>query len=131
MSIEGIPDGWELVRVGTPKPGEHVLGKYGKILHCNGVFKGVSYVIVHKIEKPKRYRPFANAAEYMPNWGKPVDWKENDIIPIIPCNCAVVCANSTYLWVVFGDVIQRFSWEEAFRKIWFADGTPFGVEVVE
>ena len=129
MQIEGIPDAWELVAFRHAVPGDHFLNIRGlpELWSLSVPSSGI-YVIIRKIEKPKQYRPFANAAEYMPNWGKPVDWKENDISP---CNCAVVCANTTFIWVAFGDKVQRFDWEQAFEKIWFADGTPFGVEVVE
>lgn len=132
MSIEGIPEGWELVRVGTPKPGEHVLGKYGKILHCNGVFKGISYVIIRK--KNKQYRSFANAFEYMQKKrdGFAVDWKNNVAVPGFH---AVVSANERFIWVAFGDCVERFEWGEAFEKLEFrhTDGStsPFGVEVTE
>lgn len=134
MQVEGIPEGWELVRVGTPKPGEHVLGKYGKVLHCNGVFKGISYVIIRKIEKPKQFRAFANAFEYMQKRrvGVAVGWKNSTVTPGFH---AVVSANEPFLWVAFGTVIERFEWGQAFEKLEFrhVDGStsPFGVEVTE
>ena len=127
MSVEGIPDGWELVRVGRVKHGEVRIAADGTPAEWNSVeSNSANYVIIRK--KGKRYRPFANAAEYMPNWGKPVDWKLNDLCP---CNCAVVSANESFVWVAFGEEVFRFEWEKAFEKIWFADGTPFGVEVTE
>jgi hypothetical protein len=32
MAIEGVPDGWELVRIGTPERGEHYLDGVGGIV---------------------------------------------------------------------------------------------------
>ena len=123
MSIEGIPEGWELVRVGTPKPGEHVLGKYGKILHCNGVFKGVSYVIIRKIEKPKQFRPFANAAEFEPHREKWLRLKSGNGDHRIKTHSY---NDRKHYWGDIGD-----TWEKMFADYEFEDGTPFGVEVTE
>lgn len=130
MAIECIPAGWDFVGVGRVKQGDFYVTNEGAARKWTESREStfVNYVIIRKIEKPKQFRSFANAAEYMPNWGKPVDWKLNDVSP---CNCAVVSANVSFVWVAFGEAVQRFDWEQAFEKIWFADGTPFGVEVTE
>lgn len=123
MQVEGIPEGWELVRIGTPKPGEHVLGKYGKILHCNGVFKGISYVIIRKIEKPKRYRPFANAAEFEPHRDRWIKRKSGNVDHRIKTHSYNNLKHYT------GDIGD--TWQTMFDDFEFEDGTPFGVEVTE
>ena len=120
MQVEGIPDGWELVRVGTPRPGEHVLGKYGKILHCNGVFKGVSYVIIRK--KDKRFRPFANAAEFEPHRDKWLKLKSH-------ADHRIKTHSYNDRKHYTGDVGD--TWQTMFAEYEFEDGTPFGVEVTE
>lgn len=132
---KGIPDGWELVRIGQVIDGEHYLGMNGKILLCEGVFIGKSYVVIRKIEKPKQYRPFANATEYFANRreGFAVDWKiKNDTAPGF---FAVVSANEIYCWVAFGTEIERFDWDRAFEKLQFRNvdnsTSPFGIEVTE
>ena len=133
-SIEGIPEGWELVRVGKPKTGEFFIDG----LSCphqamdDEHFHGCA--IIRKIEKPKQYRPFANAAEYVANRreGFAVDWNLKDSRPGF---YAVVAANSSFVWVAFGDANTRFDWAQAFEKLMFRhiDNTtsPFGVEVTE
>ena len=133
-NIEGVPEGWELVRVGKPKIGEFFIDG----LSCphqamdDRHFHGCA--IIRKIENPKTYRPFANAADYVANRreGFAVDWNLKDSRPGF---YAVVAANSSFLWVAFGDVNQRFDWGQAFEKLIFrhVDNTtsPFGVEVTE
>ena len=54
--IEGIPDGWELVRIGTPVQGERFVNDHGYVSVCNGgyhKFEFKNYVIVRKIEPAK------------------------------------------------------------------------------
>lgn len=55
MNIEGIPDGWVLVRVGYVRQGEHYMGLGGDIIKWDhsGSSEGV-YPIIRKIEKPER-----------------------------------------------------------------------------
>ena len=132
--IEGIPDGWELVRIGTPKLGvDTFLADDGTIKLCNFNSARMNCAIIRKTEKPKQYRPFANAAEYVANRreGFAVDWKiTNDPAPGF---FAVVSANEVFCWVAFGDKIQRFDWPQAFEKLMFKhidnSTSPFGVEV--
>lgn len=135
MTIEGIPEGWELVRVGKCFPGDVRVAADGNPEEWNSVSSiGVNYVIVRKIEKPRRYRSFANAAEYMQKRrvGVAVDWKNSTVAPGFH---AVVSANEPFLWVAFGTVIERLEWGQAFEKLEFrhVDGSvsPFGVEVTE
>ena len=131
-NIEGIPDGWELVRVGKPKIGEFFIGG----LSCphqamdDEHFHGCA--IIRRIERPKQYRPFANGAEYMARDSTDiaVDWKDNGHDP---CFCAVVSVNNGYVWIAFGSDIERFTWPDAFSRIEFRSKgnatSPFGVEV--
>ena len=71
----------------------------------------------------KKYRPFANAAEYMPHRGRWVYLLDD------PADQLLICS--------FGDLgifyLQSLTtWEAMFRQAKFADdGTPFGVEVAE
>lgn len=51
--IEGIPDGWELVRIGTPAEGESYVVSIGEVDVCNSVRFAKNYAIVRKIEPPK------------------------------------------------------------------------------
>jgi hypothetical protein len=57
MQIEGIPDGWEFVRVGRCHPGEVRVDTDGKPAEWNSVASiSANYVIIRKIEKSKKYR---------------------------------------------------------------------------
>lgn len=122
MTIEGIPDGWELVRIGQVIDGEYYLGMNGKILFCEGVFDGKAYVVIRKIEKPKQYRAFANAAEFMSH---PL---HDGWINIGTVGFTKVCKfTDTNFWI-HGEIVTC-RWEEGFEFIKFRDGSPFGVEV--
>lgn len=60
--IEGIPDGWELVRiVDRPQIGEYALGSVNHPVMVTNPDEWDLAVIVRKIETPKEYRPLANA----------------------------------------------------------------------
>ena len=137
MTIEGLEhlekDGWELVRIGTPKLGvDTFLADDGTIKLCNFNSARMNCAIIRRIEKPKQYRPFANAAEYVANRreGFAVDWNFKDSSPGF---YAVVGANDSFLFVAFGEVTRQFDWSQAFEKLMFrhTDNTtsPFGVEV--
>jgi hypothetical protein len=67
QKIEGIPDGWELVRIGKPEVDEWVVSTEGKPFkwRVKSLFDG--YAIIRKIEKPKRFRAFASKSEFAPH----------------------------------------------------------------
>ena len=116
MSIEGIPEGWELVRVGKPLAGEFFIDG----LSCphqamdDRHFHGCA--IIRKIEKPKQYRAFANAAEYAPHRGR--WWKKTS------------GDDRTYPPCYYNDSYHGgLHFDRCFIDRTFDDGTPFGVEV--
>lgn len=52
--IEGLLEGWELVRIGTPVDGERYIASDGGVVFCMGMGRSAkNYVIVRKIEPPK------------------------------------------------------------------------------
>ena len=52
--IEGRPDGWKLVRIGSAYSGESALGPQGDIIFCKvPCWASKNYVIIEKIEPPK------------------------------------------------------------------------------
>ena len=119
--IEGIPDGWELVRIGKPFINERYISLSGKVTNCVCIPSGEAYAIarkIRKIEKPKQYRPFANAAEFEPFrdrwWKKTIG--DDRIYP--PCYY-----NDSYS--------GGLHFDRCFIDRVFDDGTPFGVEVTE
>lgn len=117
--IEGIPDGWELVRIGNVRHGEFYLDGNAHPVKWNSAITSeyANYSIVRKIEKPKRYRPFANAAEFEPHrlrW-----WKTNGNDRVNP----PAYYNDSYH--------GGLSFDMCFTSRTFDDGTPFGIEVTE
>ena len=51
--IEGVPDGWEVVRIGKPFYGEHFLNHRGHVELLESDKAALNYVIIRKIEPPK------------------------------------------------------------------------------
>jgi hypothetical protein len=132
--VPGVPDGWELVAVRRAKQGECRLVGVGSIYPWTSPSESDAiYAIVRKIEGFKTYRPFKGGAEYMASGrqGVAADWKTVGTDGFY----AVVSANASFVWVAFGDKIERFDWIQAFEKLVcrHADGStsPFGVEVTE
>ena len=123
MMIEGIPDGWELVRIGKVHELEYYLDDFGRIMQWKtGISSAVNYVVVRKIEKPKQYRPFANPAEAEALLGQVLRGK----------------VNHEHKFVLIGITSHGFQiglshWrlQEAFECFERLDGTPFGIEVTE
>lgn len=132
--IEGIPDGWELVRIGQLMPGDHWLRGDGRIEKCEfshcSAFK--NYVIIrkiekpNKIEKPKQFRPFANAAEFRPHRERWMTHRENTAVG----EFQVVEFNDIGIWC--NCMKKLMPYKTAFEiGLRFDDGTPFGIEVTE
>jgi hypothetical protein len=134
MTIEGVPEGWELVRLGSAKRGEWYMLEDGSIRcaqanHVRGLFDP----IVRKIEKPKRYRPFASAEEFRPFKGC---W-----ITINAKHCPELFLadddlGDTYRIEGFNEhsvciYVGWCTYQAAFGVMTFDDGTPFGIEVTE
>jgi hypothetical protein len=65
--IPGVPEGWELVRIGKPEIGEWFIDGLGGLHQAidDGHFRGCA--IIRKIEKPATYRPFKSAEEFKPH----------------------------------------------------------------
>jgi len=125
MTIEGIPDGWELVRFGKPLVGEYYIDVTGSIYKALDTTPTVLHwymPIIRRIEKPKQYRPFANAAEFEPfrdRWFRP---------KCSPDQCILTTAyNDRGHWTAK----EQDTWEDMFDLYTFDDGTPFGIEVTE
>ena len=125
--IEGIPDGWELVRIGKPFINERYISLSGKVTNCVCIPSGEAYAIVRKIEKPKKYRPFENAAEFEPFRDRWIKRTYNGDLSGKGC-----FKGHAYDDKGIYDVGEHFTYQEMFddgRK--FDDGTPFGIEVTE
>jgi hypothetical protein len=120
--VPGVPDGWELVRIGEPKIDEWYLSINGKLYFVEACMPTVlnSIVpVVRKIEKQKRYRQFANAEEFKPFRDRWWRYKSEKFTSRPPRGY------DDYGWIS-GD-----TWGRLFDAIVFDDGSPFGVEVTE
>jgi hypothetical protein len=122
MKVDGIPEGYELVRVGIPKDGElFIHGRVGHIdKYDEGVFYNTVYPIVRKVERPKE----PTGRLLMP--------MSSSRIGIGGARLLIAnhgCQNVTRTAFTSEDI--KFTWEQAYIEITFDDGTPFGVEVVE
>ena len=122
MKIEGLPEGWELIRIGRPEKGEHFLDGNNNVEQAENDGFIVCRPIVRKVERPKQYRPFANAEEFKPHRDRWVRSVEGGITR------RIVAYSETEVVI-----IRQGSWgyDAAFAWYVFDDGTPFGVEVSE
>jgi len=126
--IPGVPEGWELVRVGVPDSDDWLVGHEGNpVAHAmlKRPLKLRQYAIIRKIEKPATYRPFKDAVEYLPHWGKPLRTKGSQGFD------SVVSTGQVGVYIAAGSMIARYSMADAFKRFEFADGTPFGVRIDE
>ena len=128
MTIEGIPDGWEPVRFDYANKGESFLNGTGEIiLHIYDTPTPRMRLIIRKIEKPKQYRPFANAAEFEPHRDRWIRRTYNGDLSGKGC-----FKGHAYDDKGVYDLGAHFTYQELFddgRQ--FDDGTPFGIEVTE
>jgi hypothetical protein len=116
--IPGVPEGWGLLAVRVPMKGEWFVGVDGKPLPAEHGH-GQVWPIIRKIEKPKKYRAFANKAEYEPHRARWWKWKD----PVEPCD-------TTFPPIGYGENgLLTATWEQAFQGRVFDDGSPFGIEV--
>jgi len=133
--IPGVPEGWELVRIGVPSDGDWWISMEGaaeqSMSSCITVWP-----IIRKIEKPARYRPFANADEFKPHrdrWVRIVKEQDErntnleDWFGIGSCLKIMGCEESG-LWLRVPG--RWLTYESAFAEFVFDDdGTPFGVKI--
>ena len=122
--IEGVPDGWRLVRIGVPRPGvDWVINHEQSPAICTVVTLCENWPIIEKIEQPNRYRPFANAKEFEPHrdrWIKHPDAQDRKFKVIMFDDCGVCCYE------------RRYSYAHLFEcGTVFDDGSPFGMEVTK
>jgi hypothetical protein len=122
--IPGVPEGWELVAFRRAKIGEHVIDGNGNPCKITSITSEI-FAIIRKIEKPAKYRPFANAEEYLPHWGKPIRLKDGTGFD------SVVSTGEIGVYIAASSTIIHHSMPDAFDLFEFADGTPFGVKIDE
>jgi hypothetical protein len=125
--IPGVPEGWELVRIGRPAKGEFFV-RFGRVDECTcPEYMDDSSAIVCKIEQPKRYRPFANAAEFKPHRDRWIQFAADDWSAC----WKVSWYRDDGVFLDHGPTRRHLSFEFVFEEWMFDDGTPFGVEVTD
>jgi hypothetical protein len=132
-NVPGVPDGWELVRVGRPVVGDFVVHTDGRVLEHGKdscVRMNENYPIIRKIEQPAKYRPFANAEEYKPHrdrWVTRIDISDDEAQPGA---CRVGAYDDQGVW---WNNTQYQTWQTSFDagRCFDDDGTPFGVRIDE
>ena len=127
--VQGVPDGWELVRIGKPEIGELFIDGMGCLSEAkhDGHWNGCA--IIRKIEVPKQWRPFANAEEFKPHRDRWVTRIDKSDTVSCPGACRVLAYDESGVWWS-----ERYeTYEDAFEdgRCFDDDGTPFGVEVVD
>ena len=124
MIIEGIPDEWELVRIGTAEVDEWYIDGGGKPHHC--VEKTIGGCAIVKRIEPT-YRAFANAAEFKPHRDR---WVKSKLDLSYPNRVGVaVQYDDERAYFTNGDVSAGRGWDYLFQHMLFEDSTPFGIEV--
>lgn len=121
QQIEGVPDGWRLVAIRRVRNGEWFIERAGRIELWKEPDDETScwvHPVIEKIKQPKKYRPFANAAEFEPHRGRWWRFKDESAELF-----------STYYYS--NNYHMCHDWRDSFDKKVFDDGSPFGVEVTE
>jgi hypothetical protein len=124
--IPGVPEGWELVHANRfAIEGEWYIDSDGSP-HLQRLGESCFvHPVIRKIEKPAAYRPFKDAEEYLPHWGKPIRQKGGSGFD------SVVSTSMIGIYVAATAKIYYHSMADAFEQFTFADGTPFGVRIDE
>ena len=129
--IPGVPEGWVLVRIGHPVIGvDCVIDYNGDIVVFRGnpnVNSGANWPIIRKIEKPAKYRPFANAREADQFWNAALRYRSS-LVENIYSRFRI---NTIGLdGITIG--LEFYSYKAAFDEFCVDDdGTPFGVRIDE
>jgi hypothetical protein len=131
--IPGVPDGWELVRVGVPDSDDWLVGHEGNpVAHAmlKRPLKLRQYAIIRKIEKPATYRPFKDAEEFKPHRERWLTRKDKSDPAHLSGACRVIAYCDNHLWWADG---RASTYKEEFNhgRCFDDDGTPFGVKIDE
>ena len=128
MNIGGIPKGWRLVRLGSPRAGEWWMDEDGSIKEAKAdAMAGLFHPVLCKVDIPQAFRPFANGAEYEPHRDRWVEYTSPNRDDYSMYRISGYSSQRVWL----GPNSTGIEYREAFHCLKFADGSPFGVEVAE
>ena len=125
--IPGVPEGWELISIDRINDAEWTVDDFGNPFQWRGEPSTCVYPIIRKIEKPAKYRPFANARETDQLWNASLRL----------AGASGECKDSRFRITTIGrdgitTNLEFYSYEAAFSKFCIDDdGTPFGVKIDE
>jgi len=126
--IPGVPEGWDLVHANRlAEAGEFILTEEGDP-YMTSTGSGRPYPIIRKIEKPAKYRPFANAEEYLPEADRKISRVANGGQQTAGFLRSTGC-DSLGIWVdgAYRTFLVMFKRGHVFLD----DGTPFGAKIDE
>ena len=124
QQIPGVPEGWELVEFRQPNQGDWVINWVGQIERWNNCVSAYVFPIIRKIERPAKYRPFADAEEFRPHRDR---WTMHPNEPDKRFRTGDY--NNDGVW---GSDRRFYSFKDLFESgALFDDGTPFGVKIDE
>jgi hypothetical protein len=129
-NVPGVPDGWELVGIRKIKQGDYSINRVGDPFEWTTCESDTVWPIIRKIEKPAKYRPFANAEEFKPHRDRWLTRKDKSDPAHLSGACRVVAYCDNHLWWADGRVS---TYQEEFNhgRCFDDDGTPFGVKIDE
>jgi hypothetical protein len=132
--IPGVPEGWIIERIGKPIFNvDHVIHYDGQPMLCDYDSSYLNRVIIRKIEKPAKYRPFANAEEFKPHrdrWVRVIG--DCDDCEFDPDDIGDVCKIQLYNDTAIIFYHNCVCYHSGFQCLVFDDdGTPFGVRIDE
>lgn len=130
--IPGVPEGWELVHANrTAKHGEYYIDRAGSVIHhLNENETSAVYPIIRKIEKPARYRQFANAEEFKPHRDRWLTRKATFDSGPLDGAWRVCSYDDDGVWWANA---RKSTYKDEFNsgRCFDDDGTPFGVRIDE
>ena len=121
--IPGVPEGWVIDHIGKPIFNvDWVIGFDGQPMLCDYDSSYLNRVIIRKIEKPAKYRPFANCVEVEPFFDRKLRWK-NGTAGLL----SISIADNGGIFIG----TANYTFQRAFDVLVLDDGTPFGVRIDE
>ena len=128
--VPGVPDGWELVAIRKIKQGDYSINRVGDPFEWTTCESDTVWPIIRKIEKPAKYRAFANAEEFKPHRDR---WIKLTIAESDGVYLTYQVASYDDWGVIFGG--SKETYQAVFNRYVFdgLDGTtePFGVKIDE
>jgi hypothetical protein len=120
--IPGVPLGWELISIDRINDAEWTVDDFGNPTQWRGEPSTCVYPIIRKIEKPAKYRPFANCVEVEPFFDRKLRWK-NGTAGLL----SISIADNGGIFIG----TANYTFQRAFDVLVLDDGTPFGVRIDE